>query len=140
MTYTGSTIFYESVDIHSVDNHFQEDGWTVQVMISLCPHLKTIKFPLLEMNIGDIEKIGWSCDNLRELYIRIFELDTKEKIDRTIRLWLDARNKKYQIRDLGVPSQNGQSNLSLEQRVARHLLKFEKLKEVWLGTYVCRVK
>ncbi|KAF9114068.1 hypothetical protein BGX27_000199 [Mortierella sp. AM989] len=137
-THTTSTKFYESEHVHSIDNHFQEYGWTVQTMIHLCAHLKTIRIPLLEMNIEDIEKIGWTCTNLVELRIRIKGLDTAQKIDKVVELWLEGRSKKRQSTQ-DIAEADCLVNLTLEGRVARHLIKFDKLKEVWLGTRFYRV-
>jgi hypothetical protein len=102
------------------------------------------------MDMDDIEKTKWGCHNLEELHIRIQGLDTKEKINRAVQLWKEGR---IVIRKNQVDGDQGESAItrfqldgiippsdeSIEARVARHLLKFKKLKEVWLGWIIRRV-
>ncbi|KAF9114069.1 hypothetical protein BGX27_000200 [Mortierella sp. AM989] len=139
LTYEPSPGFYESDDIHSVNKQLGQHGWAVQIMLQLCSRLKIVKIPLLEMNMGDIEKAEWSCTKLAFLYIRIHGLDTEEMVNRAIQLWVDGRNRKSQECNSHQLSAISQDNLPLEERVARHLLKFKELKEVWLGTYIRQV-
>jgi len=124
-------------------------GWIIQSIPRRCLQLKALEFPLYEMDMGDIEKAKWKCHDLETLYIRIRGLNTKEKIDRAIQLWKEGRiaiEKKH----VGGKQEPASSNLqldsvipagdsSIEARVARHLLKFKKLKAVWLGWKIHQV-
>lgn len=83
--------------------------------------------------------------------MRIRGLDTKEKIDRALNIWKEGRQKKDNTTTPGEESNRQKENegedeedttllespakdTSIEARVARHLLSFEKLQAVWLGT------
>ncbi|KAK3827978.1 MAG: hypothetical protein J3Q66DRAFT_321555 [Benniella sp.] len=117
-----------------------EAGWIIQSIPRLCTRLKELELPCYEMSMSDIEKSKWVCHNLSSLCIRVQGLNTKEKIDRTIQLWNDGRRLREDIRsdgekqNIGIPA----SDNSIEARFARHLLKFEKLKKVWIGWKVRR--
>jgi len=115
-----------------------------------CARLEKLECPLAEMDMVNIEMTEWKCHSLGELYIRIRGLDTKVKIDRAIHLWKDGRiamRKKQvsaghkesfsatlQLDNIIPPDDN-----SIEAHVARHLLKFKKLRKVWLGWRVHEV-
>ncbi|KAF8939891.1 hypothetical protein EDD21DRAFT_361694 [Dissophora ornata] len=128
--------FYESEDIPVLEDYFQEPGSVIQMMPQHCAQLKQFKFSLHRMDIEDIEKTKWGCGNLEDLYLRIDGLDTQETIDQAVQLWIDA---KHRIRSTGPASPSSdslQEDSSLAARVARHLLKFPKLRSVWLGNGV----
>ncbi|KAF9356264.1 hypothetical protein BGX26_005486 [Mortierella sp. AD094] len=139
MTYTSFHRFYEYDGIPPVESHFQENGWVVQTMLRLCPRLTAFQFPLHEMDIDEIEEANWSCDNLEQLHIRIRGLDTNDMINRTFQLWVDWRNRKKSLPSFEPVLSNDSDKISLEARVARHLLKFEKLNAVWLGNGIRKV-
>ncbi|KAF9364672.1 hypothetical protein BGX34_000773 [Mortierella sp. NVP85] len=118
-------------------------GWIVQSLPRHCTRLRSLKLVSFEMHMDDIEKAKWGCHDLEGLHIRIRDLNTKEKINRAIRLWkeeriaikknqsngeLESSLSNLQLTNAILPSDN-----SIEARVARHLLKFKKLQEVWLG-------
>ncbi|KAG0214698.1 hypothetical protein B0O80DRAFT_447151 [Mortierella sp. GBAus27b] len=119
-------------------------GWEIQLIPQTCSRLTNIYIPNLEMDMDEIEKTPWSCIRLRSLYIRIRGLNTKGKIDRAIKLWIEHRNgmrEAENIMEVGeameVDSSYNVATLlnedSIEARVARHLGKFKDLKELWLG-------
>ncbi|KAF8949137.1 hypothetical protein BGZ47_010640 [Haplosporangium gracile] len=63
-------------------------------------------------------------------------LDTKESIPEAIALWRKEcwrRRQKETGILMAAEEQEDQMDLSIVARVARHLLKFEKLRSVWLG-------
>jgi len=96
----------------------------------------------------DIDMTQWGCHDLdlEELYIVIRGLDTWEKFNRAIQLWREGRiaiRKKQANGEQGsalCPQMNYilPGDNSIEARVARHLLKFKKLRVVWLGWTVWR--
>ncbi|KAG0220519.1 hypothetical protein BGX31_010927 [Mortierella sp. GBA43] len=142
-TYKNQTHFYSSNTIPKAEsNQLESAGWVIQSIPRRCTHLTSFKLPLFEMRMDDIEKAKWNCLNLSHLFIRIQGLNTEEKIDRAIQLWMDARaaRKKEQANRTEPPTSADlietaipESDTSIEARVARHLAKFEKLREVWLG-------
>ncbi|KAF9080314.1 hypothetical protein BGX23_002325, partial [Mortierella sp. AD031] len=102
-----------------------------------------------------VEEEKWACRGLRQLRVRIRSLDTKEKIDWTLKLWKQGRQKKHNNTTLEKEeSQQEKENegeddedtvlsdshvieakeTAIEERVTRHLLAFAKLEAVWLGT------
>ncbi|KAK3827990.1 MAG: hypothetical protein J3Q66DRAFT_321575 [Benniella sp.] len=133
------------VESHQLDT----SGWIVQSLPRRCTRLKIFELILLEVDMDDIEMTDWGCHDLEELSIRIKGLDTKQEIDRTIQLWEEGRIavSKKQVMDVQVESSMSPqlegiippSDNSIEARVARHLLKFKKLRQVWLGWKVRKV-
>ncbi|KAF9980396.1 hypothetical protein BGZ65_005154 [Modicella reniformis] len=148
-TFTFSN-FFDSDNIPEVEsNHLEVPGWIIQLLPGSCTRLKSLRFPLYEMNINDIEEANWRCYNLESLYIRVHGVNTKEKIDRAMQLWTDGRiaiRKKQMNAEKRPTISNSQlytvilqGDNSIEARVARHLLKFNKLQKVWLGWKVQEV-
>jgi len=148
-TFTTHSEFFDTDVIPQVESTpLDTSGWIIQSIPRLCPRLKSLQLTLYEMDMDDIEKSKWGCHDLESLYIRIRGLDTKEKIDRAIQLWREGRNpikapiKKNKRKggrkgpssaSLQTESVISPSDNSIEARVARHLLKFKKLRTVWLG-------
>ncbi|KAF8925859.1 hypothetical protein EDD21DRAFT_406498 [Dissophora ornata] len=141
LTYDLFQGFYEQEDVHEVEDHLQGHSWMMQILPQICYRLKTMMFPWHEINISEVEKTSWNCKDLTVLHIRIADLNTKEKISRTIQLWKEGRQSRegnlVQVR--GSDSGNFPDDSSLEARVARLLLTFERLSIVWLGTRVYSV-
>ncbi|KAF9175084.1 hypothetical protein BGX21_001070 [Mortierella sp. AD011] len=135
-TYTMSDGIYESGEIPNINNHFQEKDWVIQMIPRSCSRLTSFKFMYHQMNMCDIGSSRWSCVELEYLHTRIAGLDTKEKINRAIQLWVEGRSR---VKEVSTAPTTDHYGLPLEERVARHLLKFKKLKEVWLGTEIRRV-
>ncbi|KAK3828119.1 MAG: hypothetical protein J3Q66DRAFT_409359 [Benniella sp.] len=127
-------------------------GWAMQLVPQDCLKLTTIRFPLFEMDMDDIEKVTWSCSHLEELFIRIRGLDTQERIDRATALWIRVRTVKrrraYVCETSDLDQQNDQgegiaaltNGTLIEDRVARHLVRFERLQRVWLGHGVKKIR
>ncbi|KAF9347894.1 hypothetical protein BGX34_002816 [Mortierella sp. NVP85] len=147
-TFHDDILLQESDIVPRVEGGQLEAGWIIQSIPRLCTRLETLKLPDYEMNMSDIENAKWMCHNLETLFIRIRGLNTKEKIDRAIRLWKRGRpvtvtvtvretrsKKEKKSAPSGYQSVNAipQEDNSIEARVARHLLKFRKLRMVWLG-------
>ncbi|KAG0008040.1 hypothetical protein BGZ80_003930 [Entomortierella chlamydospora] len=127
----------------------QAPGWAIQQIPQQCKHLRSLVLPEQEVDIEDMEMSPWSCRFLRDLHIRIRGLNTRQKVDRAIQLWLEKREKKlegakpneddddyYGGYNDDTTSPADVSILSIEERVADHLVKLKYLNKVWLGTRV----
>ncbi|KAF9114072.1 hypothetical protein BGX27_000203 [Mortierella sp. AM989] len=73
--------FFDTLGIQEVGNSFQESSELIQ-------HLQ---FLLHEMDMDEVEPANWGCSTLESLYIKIRGLDTAEKINRAIQLWIEWR-------------------------------------------------
>ncbi|KAG0001637.1 hypothetical protein BGZ65_003310 [Modicella reniformis] len=132
--------------IPAVEDFLTSSGWMLHFIPRECSRLKKISLPTHGIRMDDVDKIGWMCNDLEILHIRVKGLDTEEQINVTLKMWLKAknsarRNSKPDLSayDLYYHSQERDERyVSIEARVARHLLKFEKLHTVWLGTKVWR--
>ncbi|KAG0002331.1 hypothetical protein BGZ80_005992 [Entomortierella chlamydospora] len=196
MTFDPCNGFYDGDLVPEPIEYVWETDVAVQQLLHTCPCVKEFQLPELEMDLDEVEKAKWACKNLEVFCARIRGLDTKEKITRTLQLWIEGKSKKKKrkkrrLTDNGemwrrdlvdskdveifavaeavaeaeaslplvqalaqpltqpspvsqpphippppppVPAVKG--GLSIEERVARHLLRFDELKEVWLGTKV----
>lgn len=148
LTKVGTFTSYGELDSDNVPdierNQPKTPGWIIQSLPRHCAKLDQLSLPLYEMNMDDIEDVKWTCHNLKKLDIRIQGLNTKEKIDRAIQLWIAARNARKhtdeaQTSSSGADTTIPESDNSIEARVARHLLKFKKLRSVWLGWKIRKV-
>jgi hypothetical protein len=136
-------------EVIPVSDHFQASGRLLQLIPRGCPHLEVLSLHLHEMDMDEVEKGEWACKNLRTLRVRIKGLDTKKKISKALsqwyadlvttseRRWSAAKTITEGSMDVDKSYEGGSSMVasakSIEARVARHLLKFEKLETVWLG-------
>ncbi|KAG0220947.1 hypothetical protein BGX31_010348 [Mortierella sp. GBA43] len=140
-TFPSTADMYNSDSVPNVErNQLEGAGWIIQSIPRRCTSLTILCLPLFEMSMDDIEKAEWACQKLKILYFRVQGLNTKEKIDRAIQLWMEARiprrkKRASKNRHKTIPN----SDNSIEARVARHLLKFKKLREVWLGYKIRKV-
>lgn len=126
---------FEQEEVFSVSDHFQASGQYIQLIPRCCPLLERLNIHGHEMDIDLLEPGKWICRDLKELRIRIKGLDTKEKILRAIALWrMGCRRRLQKKSGISVTAEEQEEiDRSIEARVARHLLKFDKLSEVWLG-------
>ncbi|KAF9930120.1 hypothetical protein FBU30_000870 [Linnemannia zychae] len=141
---------YETDNMAEVSAVFRESGHLLQQIPRTCPKLEELDLYLHEMEMKDIEGGEWLCKDLRTLRIRIKGLDTKEKVIKALEMWQNGsreRWRKQAIRPSNKTRKDTKKNAeekkdgeeheiidtSIEARVAHHLLKFEKLKKVWLG-------
>ncbi|KAI7827986.1 hypothetical protein BC939DRAFT_76644 [Gamsiella multidivaricata] len=102
--------------------------------------------PLLTSVDLQQDESEWACKQLQQLRVRIRGLDTKEKVNRALELWREGMEKDEtdlmdeegkEVVDGSNESHVKKEDTSIEARVAKHLLKFDELKEVWLGTRTC---
>ncbi|KAI7816072.1 hypothetical protein BC939DRAFT_497686 [Gamsiella multidivaricata] len=128
---------YDVANVGRTYDRLQGYNCYIQELLRCCTRLRTISFPLEGMDINEIEKAQWPCKDLEILQIRIRGLDTKETIDRTTDFWMDKRaeSRRPSSRKKEATLKHG----SIEERVARHLLQFDSLKEVWLGHKIRRL-
>ncbi|KAF9364670.1 hypothetical protein BGX34_000771 [Mortierella sp. NVP85] len=149
LSFVNSDNIHDSEEIPEVES-ISTGGWIIQSLPRHCNRLQKLQLSSYEMDMDDIERADWGCRNLEELYIRVRGLDTKEKINRAIQLWREGvvATKKKQVNggreessstSLQLASAAPPEDNSIEARVARHLLKFRKLSEVWLGWRIQRV-
>jgi len=151
MAFTQRDVDYEKEQVAPVSDQPNQEEFCryVQQIPRNCTKLDTLLYDFHEMEMDDIEKVEWVCKDLKHLQIRVKGLDTKDKILRTIALWRAGCWRRWQdkaqsnaedppaadadaaVKD--VDEQDDPLDFSLEARVARHLLKFEKLWWVWLG-------
>ncbi|KAF8925860.1 hypothetical protein BGZ58_000417 [Dissophora ornata] len=132
--------FYDQDEVPEIDNSLQDPNWMIQMIPQLCSNLTSIHLYRYEINMDEVDRTNWTCSRLTSLRIRIQDLDTKEKIDRALRMWIDGC---YTRKGLTRPNSMGTSDFpaasSIETRVANFLIKFDQLASVWLGTKVYRV-
>ncbi|KAF9150175.1 hypothetical protein BGX21_005753 [Mortierella sp. AD011] len=139
----------ERDDIPPANDHFQASGRALQLLPRYCPNLEVFVFECHEMDMDHVEEEEWICKGIQHLRARIRGFDTKEKISKALQLWKEGRKKKNskiegeECMDEDEADQTIDSHLAeakeipIEIRVARHLLKFDDLDTVWLGTRTC---
>ena len=115
-------------------DHFQTSGLAIQLLLRSYQNLTAFKLERHEMYMDIVEEAEWVCKGLRSFRVRVRGLDTTEKINRTLELWADGRKNKSQFTQIET------NDMSIEARVARHLLTFDNLERVWLGTRTRIVK
>ncbi|KAI7816463.1 hypothetical protein BC939DRAFT_508297 [Gamsiella multidivaricata] len=130
---------FESDEVPQLEVQFQEHSWAILALPQNCALLTTLLSPLHHIDIDAIEKVRWTCMDLKLLYIRISGLDTEEKIDRTVQLWLDGRELLEKMGS-GEGGSFIAEDTSIEARVARHLLQFKKLHRLWLRHQIIEVE
>ncbi|KAF9948012.1 hypothetical protein BGZ72_010078 [Mortierella alpina] len=153
--------FFDQEQVPELDDKIPESKWMTQSLLRKCHKLEEFWLPELAMSMEEVEKMEWGCNGLKDLRIRIQGLDTAEGIDRVIES-LKARRRETRQRGAGTDSVvqekpvvvNSRSDgaerasavgemefrqLALEERVVRHLLKFDKLTFLWLGRPITRL-
>ncbi|KAG0364358.1 hypothetical protein BGX24_004646 [Mortierella sp. AD032] len=136
----------EAYEVAEVSNYFQESSLLLQSFPRECSLLDEFDIFLHEMDMDEVEQAEWVCKNLKTLRIRVKGLDTEEKIKKAIALWRKGCWRKRQAKTTTTTTTTTKDSVALllvdqqdavdypiEARVARHLLKFEKLEAVWLG-------
>ncbi|KAI8595640.1 hypothetical protein EDD21DRAFT_390677 [Dissophora ornata] len=140
----------EQDDFLSEEDPFRESGRALQLLPRSCSNLTALAVELHKMDMDFVEEKEWACRGLQQLRVRIRSLDTEEKVNRAHQLWVEGIMKKNKNveeeeqekrtgqeegnNELTESPANGIKETSIEERVARHLLKFDQLKSVWLGT------
>ncbi|KAF8944352.1 hypothetical protein BGZ47_004358 [Haplosporangium gracile] len=127
---------FEKEEIALVSDDFQVSGRYMQLIPRCCPDLKELRLSSHEMDMDVVEQGKWACQDLKTLRIRVKGLDTKDKVLKVIALWRKGCWRRWQAkagRPIAEEEEQEKTDLSIEARVARHLLKFDKLWWVWLG-------
>ncbi|KAF9979631.1 hypothetical protein BGZ65_006248 [Modicella reniformis] len=129
------------------EDYLAKFGWAVQFIPSHCLRLQEFSLPSHEMDMDDVDKFPWMCHDLQVLHVRIKNLNTMDKVNTALQMWVDGKRAKLgnnfskdteqvtkdlNLASVGYPKQQD----SIEIRVARHLLRFEKLCTVRLGSKV----
>ncbi|KAF9541161.1 hypothetical protein EC957_003353 [Mortierella hygrophila] len=128
---------YKAYEFPPVSTHLQESSRFLQLIPRGCPRLEILNLYPHEMDMDEVEMGEWVCKDLEVLHIRIKDLDTKDKMLRTIALWRAGCKERREEKAAGDVVMTGdETNISIEVRVARHLLKFKKLSSVWLGCQI----
>jgi len=144
VTLPPSDEIFQSVNVAAVSDHLAASGWTAQVILSDCFQLQKFSFPFHEMDMDDVDRIPWGCLNLETLHVRVKGLNSNELVNRALQMWVDGKRTRSSMKDKNMNSKtvSGHSandpkkDVPIDVRVARHLLRFEKLKYVWLGTKI----
>ncbi|KAF9153819.1 hypothetical protein BGX21_000625 [Mortierella sp. AD011] len=128
--------YSHSVDdpVPMVKDHFQGSRWMIQSIMRGYSKLRLFHFPDHEMDMDQIDRVSWSCNELKSIRVRIKGLDTKERIEGAINRWKEGKKQKSLGKEIKNPEEEDDS---IEARVARHLLQFDKLRILWLGTKTC---
>ncbi|KAF9134230.1 hypothetical protein BGW39_007701 [Mortierella sp. 14UC] len=119
-----------------VNDHFRESSKLLQLIPRGCTKLVSVDLHLHEMDMDEVEQGEWVCKDLETIYVRFRGLDTKEKILKAITLWRAGCWRRWQEKagtPIGAEGKLDETDMSIEARVARHLVKFDKLWWVWLG-------
>jgi hypothetical protein len=141
--------YYEQDDILVLDDEDEPplSGWELQLIPQTCSRLTKMMLPCYDMDMDEIEATPWACTELEALFIRIGGLHTDEKIDQVISLLKSYRSTRKHVENLvraPLPPRAISNEVmkvvipgdSIEERVARHLARFEKLQMVWLGNKI----
>ncbi|KAG0374024.1 hypothetical protein BGX24_010943 [Mortierella sp. AD032] len=127
---------FDKEEVAPVSNLSQALNRLLQLIPRGCSQLNILDLHAYEMDITDVELVPWICKNLVTLRIRVEGLDSKDKILKAIALWRKGCWRRWQEQAETPVSEEGkldETDMSIEARVARHLLKFEQLWWVWLG-------
>lgn len=125
---------FEDERMALVATHSQALGSQLQLIPRKCSRLRVLDLHFFEMEMDAVERGEWACKDLRLLRVRVKGLDTKDKILKAIELWrAECRRRRKEKAATVMEMEEDVTDLSIEARVARHLLKFEKLSSVWLG-------
>ncbi|KAF9287653.1 hypothetical protein BGZ68_001512 [Mortierella alpina] len=158
--------FYESREVPGVEADVLADaGWMAQRIPQRCDKLEELWLPEHAMAMEDVERRAWRCRGLKDLRVRIRGLDVAERIDgviATLQMGLrmkrrrqatmaksvststnteDGEEKEINNTTQGDDTDGEQEKehlelTPLETRVVQHLLQFDRLKILWLGTSI----
>ncbi|KAF9131357.1 hypothetical protein BGW39_001865, partial [Mortierella sp. 14UC] len=131
---------YDKEQVGPVSSNLQVTDEMILQIPRRCSQLQRLNLHRFEFDMDAVEKVEWVCKDLRKLRIRFKDLNTKETILRAIALWRAGCWRRWQQQATEAKAEAAvkeeeqlRTDQSVEARVARHLLKFEKLQWVWLG-------
>ncbi|KAG0000945.1 hypothetical protein BGZ79_005292 [Entomortierella chlamydospora] len=125
-------------------------NWMLQLIPMTCSHLQVLSLPLVEMDMDVVERMPWTCMDLKELYIRVQGLDNKESILAVVKRWRLVQKERMKVAAVATSDSTAAIEAGntaaeiwdpalIESRVMRHLLQFKKLTTLWLGYKTWRV-
>ncbi|KAG0000944.1 hypothetical protein BGZ79_005291 [Entomortierella chlamydospora] len=127
---------YDADRAFSATDYFSKSGfgWIMQTIPMTCSRLEVIILPSYKMDMDIVERMSWTCMDLRVLKIRVQDLGTKKLIRAVAKKWqLGQKAQRQQIPfDVAADIKKEEMD-SINNRVLRHLLQFKKLTTVWLG-------
>ncbi|KAF9169246.1 hypothetical protein BGX21_010746 [Mortierella sp. AD011] len=127
---------YDADEVFDMADNASESGfgWMIQTIPMTCSRLEVIILPSHKMDMDIVERMPWTCMDLRVLKIRVQGLETKKRIQSVVKRWqhgLQAQRQKIHLDVMtGVKTEEKDS---INNKVLRHLLQFKKLTTVWLG-------
>lgn len=125
---------FEDGKVAPVTTHSQALGTHLQLVPRRCSRLRVLDLHFFEMEMDAVERGEWTCKGLRTLRVRVMGLDTKDRILKAIELWrAGCRRRSQEKAGTMMVKEEDVMDMPIEARVARHLLKFERLSSVWLG-------
>ncbi|KAF8947964.1 hypothetical protein BGZ47_007102 [Haplosporangium gracile] len=126
---------FDKDEVIPVNEPSSVSGYTLQLITRHCSLLEESNINGYEMNMDIVKPSEWTCKDLKTLCVTIKHLDTKEKILKTIALWRAGCRRHWQekVGLLMIVKVQDETDQSIGARVARHLIKFDKLSRVWLG-------
>lgn len=139
--------------VRQIGNHFRPSGFLlndaktartedqvrsserlVQQILRSCPKLEHFDLSSHEMDMDEMEQGEWVCKDLTTFRVRIKGLGDKEMILKAIKLWRAGCWRRWQEKAGTIAAEElDRTDISIEARVARHLLKFDKLSSVSFG-------
>ncbi|KAK3822342.1 MAG: hypothetical protein J3R72DRAFT_501892 [Linnemannia gamsii] len=126
----------EREELGIVTDLFKKSSQHLKLISRCCPALKEYDLPGHELDMDEVEVEAWVCKDLKMLLVRIKDLDIKEKTPKVIALWRKGCWHRWREK-AGMPAEavveQDATDMSIEARVTRHLLKFDRLWRVWFG-------
>ncbi|KAF9127949.1 hypothetical protein BGW39_005460 [Mortierella sp. 14UC] len=96
----------------------------------LCRHLRLLSMEPLLCEMDSVEKFRWRCRDLEQLRVQFKDLNKPQDVDLCLQQVCDWR--RFGIAGSAMTKLKDENELST--RVVQHLLQFQQLSVVWLGT------
>ncbi|KAK3838234.1 MAG: hypothetical protein J3R72DRAFT_493005 [Linnemannia gamsii] len=93
---------YEMDKVNPVSMQIAASSKMLQLIPRNCTQLEKLNLYPYEMDMDVVEAVEWVCKDLRKLRIRVKELNTKEKILKTIALWRAGCWRRWQKKATGA--------------------------------------
>ncbi|KAF9086822.1 hypothetical protein BGX29_001208 [Mortierella sp. GBA35] len=93
--YTDAGFDIDNDNVPPIENGFRKHGRGIQLLFQILP-LQVVNLYNHEMKLEWMMEKPWKT-SLRELSVSIQGMDTKEKIEKTLRLWLDCWKPFFQV-------------------------------------------
>ncbi|KAF9080743.1 hypothetical protein BGX23_001738 [Mortierella sp. AD031] len=119
------TQLYSKIDPRTPDQN-PLIGKLIGLLLRSCRRLEVLSIKGHQMDMAIVEGPKWVCEDLRELQVRFRGLQTAATVDNCLKQLVASKSG----RDPELFLEKG----SVGERVCRHLLQFQKLKTIWMGT------